>query len=178
MHNIDNARDSLEFLWNNYILLCEHADIDSLSVDDIESHIEYDPSLRHLRISTWCARQGFFMSSWALWEYYSRSLCGNLQKLTEKRKENESTVDWINRTLTNNSKPFISYDWFASANCLRNLFAHCSGHVACNRSEILMKRARIAFPDLDRWKDGYVNITHGHLVELKTKIRYFLKRTA
>ncbi len=64
-------------------------------------------------------------------------------------------------------------------NCLRNLIAHCGARAFGEpRAEKLMERAIAAFPDLEKYQDGYVSIEHCHLAELKTKVDEFIQATA
>ena len=57
-----------------------------------------------------------------------RQLMATNQELTLANKKTrggqESTVDWVGRSLAANSMDFVNQDWFSSANSLRNLIAH------------------------------------------------------
>ena len=102
------------------------------------------------------------------------------QRLPTKKKNtrNESTVKWVGRSLTANNIDFADKDWFVSANSLRNLIAHSGARADGSRAEALLQRSRTAFPDIDTWQDGYVDLTHCHVAELRIKIEDFIRKTA
>lgn len=177
MHTATTAEEALKFLWNNYQTLCKQVDLASMPPDVQDVHIEQNSPMRPFRISAWLARQGYFVSAWSLWEYYSRSLCQDLPR-KEQKTDNESTVDWVARSLTANSKSFTDHTWFASANCVRNLIAHAGGRVDGSRGEGLLDRSRTAFPGIETWQDGYLLLKHEHMVELHIKIKDFVRETA
>ena len=163
-------------MWNNYLTICEKVDLETMPGETLDYHIQHNSPVRPYRISAWLARQGHFIASWALWEYYSRSLCLSLTN-KEKKAGNESTVDWVARSLAANNIDFGDQDWFCSANHLRNLIAHFGTRAAGAKAEKLLERSRGAFPDIDVWKDGYIAITHDHLAELQFKIDDFIRYT-
>lgn len=177
MHTATTATETLEILWNNYLTLGEQVDLEAMPPETLDVHIQENAPVRPFRIATWLARQGYFIAAWALWEYYSRSLC---QSLPNKKQEggNGSTVDWVARSLTANSMDFCDRDWFSSANSLRNLIAHYGARADGSRARRLLERSRTAFPDIETWKDGYVAITHSHLADLQIKIEDFIRGTA
>jgi len=177
MHTATTAHETLEFLWNNYLTLCGQVDLDSMRPDALHVHIEHNSPVRPFRIAAWLARQGYFISAWSLWEYYSRSLCQDLPH-KEQKAGNESTVDWVARSLTANSKSFADTIWFASANCVRNLIAHSGARVDGLRAEQLLQRSRAAFPKIETWQDGYLALEHEHVAELQIKIEDFIRETA
>lgn len=177
MHTAKTAYETLEFLWNNYRELCRQVDLDSMSQETLNIHIENRSPVRPFRIAAWLARQGYFISAWTLWEYYSRSLCQSLPNEKQKRG-NESTVKWVARSLAANTKPFTDAEWFDSANCIRNLIAHSGGRVDGLKGQKLLKRSRTAFANIETWPDGYLALTHEHVAELQNKIEYYIQETA
>lgn len=87
MHTAQTARETLEFLWENYQLLCERVDLGAMPPDVLETHVEQNSPVRPFRIALWLARYGYFISAWTLWECYSRSLCQNLPNKEERAKK-------------------------------------------------------------------------------------------
>jgi hypothetical protein len=177
MHTASTARESLELLWRNYLLLQEQVDPESMTPETLDVHVKQNSLVRPLRIATWLARQGFFIAAWSLWEYYARSLCQSLTN-NDTKARNESTVEWVARSLAANGVPFSDKDWFVSANCLRNLIAHSGARAEGSRGEKLLERCRIAFPDTEVCRDGYIDVTHCHAAELQLKIEEFIRQMA
>jgi hypothetical protein len=177
MHTAATARETLEFLWNNYLTLGERVDLESMPPDVLDSHLKQNSPVRPFRIAAWLARQGYFIAAWSLWEYYSRSLCEGL-RLKEQKANHESTVDWVERSLRVNAKSFTNHAWFASANCVRNLIAHNGCRVEGPRAEKLLERARMAFPDIETWKDGYLALSHSHMADLHLNVEDFIDEAA
>ena len=177
MHTASTAHETLELLWNNYLTLCEQVDLDSMPPDTLAVHVKQNSPERPFRIAAWLARQGYFIAAWSLWEYYARGLCQSLQN-KEKRGDNESTIEWVGRSLAANSVAFIDKEWFVSAICLRNLIAHSGARADGSRAEKLLDRSRTAFPDIQTWQDGYVHITHSDVADLQIKIEDFIHHTA
>lgn len=176
MHTPTTANETLDFLWNNYLTLCEQVDLDSMSPETLDVHIQQKSPVRQFRIAAWLARQGYFIAAWSLWEYYSRALCQRLPN-KEQRARHQSTVDWVARSLTANNVAFTERTWFISANSLRNLIAHSGGRADGSRAKALLERSRLAFPALDTWQDGYLDLTHDHVAELQCKIEDFIRET-
>lgn len=177
MHTAKTAHETLESLWNNYLVLCEKVDLDSMPPEALDICIENKSPQRPFRIAAWLARQGDFISAWSLWEYYSRSLCQFLSH-KEKKLDNESTVEWVARSLAANSKAFTEESWFASANCVRNLIAHSGGRVDGPKGQTLLERSQTAFPKIAAWQDGYLALEHEHVADLHTKIEDYIRQTA
>jgi len=177
MHSAATAKETLEFLWNNYLTLAEQVDLETMRLETLAALVEENSPVRPFRIAAWLARQGYFIAAWSLWEYYSRNLCLNLPN-KKREARNESTVDWVARSLNANAMNFDESDWFSSANSLRNLIAHHALRADGSRAIKLLARSRIAFPDIETWRDGYVDITHAHLAELHIKIEDFLDAMA
>ncbi len=177
MHTAKTADETLEMLWNNYLVLGEQVDFDFMPRETLEVHIERNSQVRPFRIAAWLARQGYFIAAWALWEYYSRTLCRGLTK-KEQRRRHESLVDWVGKSLAANSVDFGDQDWFSSANSLRNLIAHHGARAVDSRAEELLERSRVAFPDIEAYEDGYVKITHSHMADLQIRIEDFIRNTA
>ena len=177
MHTAKTAYETLELLWNNYLVLGEQVDFDFMPRETLEVHIERNSQVRPFRIASWLARQGYFIAAWALWEYYSRTMCQGLMK-KEQRRRYESTVDWVAKSLAANSVDFDGKDWFGSANSLRNLIAHFGARAVDSRAKELLERSRVAFPDIEAYKDGYVAISHSHMADLQIRIENFIRNTA
>jgi hypothetical protein len=171
MHTADTAYESLSLLWNNYLALSEQVDLESMSPETLAVHVTNRTPVRPLRIAAWLARQGFFISAWSLWEYYSRSVC---EGLTHKNKAHTSIVDCIARSLSANSLSFTDRAWFDSARHVRNLIAHCGGRVYGDKCSHSLQRSREAFPTIDTWQDGYLALEHEHVATLKCKIEEFI----
>lgn len=171
------ANETLEILWNNYLILSEQVDLESVPPNVLDVHIQQNSPVRPSRIAVGLGRYGYFISAWSLWECYSRCLCQHLPH-KEQKARNESTVDWVARSLTANAKTFTDQSWFASANCVRNLIAHAGGRVDGPRGQQLLQRSRTAFPDLDTWEDGYLYLEHEDMAELQIKIDDFIRETA
>lgn len=171
------ADETLEFLWNNYLALCEQVDLESMLPETLDLHIESNAPVRPFRIAAWLARQGYFISAWSLWEYYSRSVCDSLPR-KERKRSSESTVDWVARSLSANSESFTDYEWFASANCVRNLIAHSGGRVDGSKGQTSLQRSRRAFPNIETWQDGYLALEHEHVADLQIKIEDYIRETA
>jgi len=177
MHTATTANETLDFLWKNYLTLCEQVDLDVMPPEALDAHIQHNSPVRPFRIAAWLTRQGFFIAAWSLWEYYSRSVCQRLP-IKEKKADKESTVNWVGRSLASNKIDFADKDWFVSANALRNLIAHSGARADGSRAEALLRRSRTAFPDIDTWQDGYVNLTHYHVAKLQIKIENIIRKTA
>lgn len=176
MHTATTANETLEILWNNYLTLCKQVDLDAMPGETLDVHIERNSPVRPFRIAAWVSRQGYFIAAWALWEYYSRSVCESLANKVKKLGD-ESSVDWVRRSLAANSRNFADQEWFSGANRLRNLIAHHGARAVGSRAEKLLEQSRKAFPDIETWKDGYVAITHSHLADLRKKIDDFIRST-
>lgn len=177
MHTAQTAYETLEYLWHNYLTLLEQVDLETMPPDVLDVHIKENAPVRPFRLCAWLARYGYYIAAWTLWEYYSRSLCDTLP-VKEKRRKSESTVDWVARSLATNSIPFADRPWFASANCVRNLIAHGGGRVDGTGAKELFQRSLAAFPQLERWQDGYLDLKHEHLAELQFKIEEFIRNSA
>ena len=177
MHTAKNAYETIELLWNNYRELCKKVDLDSMSDETFNVHRENKSPVRSFRIATWLARQGYFISAWSLWEYYSRNLCQSLPDKIKKRGD-ESNVEWIARSLIANKKTFKDHKWFSSANCVRNIIAHSGGRVDGAKAQAVLKRSRTAFADIETLPDGYLFFTHAHVAELHCRIEDYIRETA
>jgi hypothetical protein len=148
-----------------------------MSYEKLEDLRKQNARVRPFRIEAWFARQGYFIAAWSLWEYYARGLCQRLPN-EEARISKESVVEWVGRSLLANNMRFTDQQWFASANCLRNLIAHNGARVDNSRAKKLLARSRTAFPDIGTWQDDYIDITHSHLADLQDKIDNFVRQTA
>ena len=177
MHTTATAAESLEFLWSNYLTLVGHVDLEAMSSDVLEGHIKSNATVRPFRIATWFAREGGFFSIWSFWEYHARIVCGGLPN-RETKAGNESTVDWVARSLAANGISFGDRDWFNRANVLRNLIAHGGGRITDEAERKKFERCQLAFPSIGTWQDGYIAIEHEHLAELYLKVEDFIRDVA
>jgi len=177
MHTAKTAHESLKFLWNNYVTLSEKVDLNFIPLDNLEELISEGASERPFRIAPWISRQGYYISAWSLWEYYARSLCNSMPERSAKDRS-ESTVGWVGRSLTLNNIVFEDLAWFECGNSLRNLIAHYGARATEPRSKSLLESCKSIFPDIDVWKDGYVNISHSEVADLQVKIEEFIIHTA
>lgn len=174
MHSDATAIETLEFLWRNYLTLIEQVDLESMSREVFDHHVSQNSPVRPFRISAWLARQGQFISTWSLWEYYSRSLCQSLPN-KETKTSNESTVAWVGHSLATNKVTFRDQAWFASANSLRNLIAHNGARADSPKSQAMLVQAGTAFPGIQTWQDGYVCLEHDHVAELHFRVEEFIR---
>jgi hypothetical protein len=177
MISAEFARELVRFLWSNQHVLAEQVDPESMPLDKLDVLVKQNVLVRPFRIATSLARQGYFVSAWSLFEFYAHGLCACLS-VRVKRRSNELSVDWVNRSFLANGKEFRDYGWFAAANCLRNLIAHCCGRVINPRGEGNFKRAQQAFPDLQLYKDDFILFKHEHIAELQVKIEDFIEDTS
>lgn len=176
MHTTALALETLELLWANYLALCERVDLNSMPPDALDIHVKNNSPERPFRIAAWLAHQAFFISAWSLWEYHSRNLCHGLPTKV-RREENESTVNWVARSLVANQMKFSDHAWFASANSIRNLIAHSGANVHNPGGKKLLERLQSAFPGICTWPDGYLALEHSHTAELTTKIDEFIRES-
>ena len=144
--------------------------------DVLDAQIRQNAPVRPFRIATWLARYGFFISAWSLWEYYARSVCEGLP-IKQKQKNGESMVNWVGRSLVANNSSFTAQTWFASANSLRNLVAHYGGRIDRPRAEKMLQQSQAAFPGIEPWQDGYIDIRDADISELEVKIEEFIEET-
>ena len=170
------ALDFLGFLRGNYHRVATQVDVQLMPPELLDEHIKRNSPARPLMAATWFARQGYFISTWSLWEYYSRGFCERLSVKLRKER-NESHVRWLARSLAQNNIPFQRHDWFSGAGALRNLIAHYSCSLAEPRAEKLMEAARAAFPKLDRYADNYAIIELDHVNELAFEVEEFVRDT-
>ena len=172
MHSAKTAYETLDFLWHNYQALANEVDTDAMDSEAL-ARVAKQPR-GPFRIATWLGRQGYFFSAWGLWEYYSGQLCAKLTRKVKKRRR-ESHAGWVKRSLEANDIDFPQSGWFSSAGNLRNLLAHHGGRVTSGpRAESLFRRAHVAFPDIEPYRDGYVFVTPCHVATLQLKIRDFI----
>ncbi len=87
----------------------------------------------------------------------------------------ESTIAWIGRSLELNGFKLEDQEWFESANSLRNLIVHSGTHVTGPRSRGLLDKAKVAFPEIEIWPDGYVRLDSDHPAELKFRVERFIE---
>ena len=177
MHSAKTAYETIELLWNNYLALAEQVDLEAMDHQTRMAHARNKQPVRPFRIATWLARQGYFIAAWGLWEYYSHEVCDSLEN-KDRRHKSESHVQWVSRSLKANGLKFPDSEWFSSANCLRNLIAHCGARVVGQRAEKLFDRGHLAFPSIETCKDGYADITHCQVADLQEKIVDFIEAAA
>jgi hypothetical protein len=177
MHSAKLALETLEYLRHNLHLLRKQVDIQMIPWDKQEELVKKNPPVRPFRRATWLALQGFFMSAWGLWEYYTRCLCEGLP-VREKKKGNESTPDWFSRWLAANDRPCPDLAWFSNANSLRNIMIHSGTRVFDDEGRRRLDRAKGAFPNLHTFQDGYVSLTGDQMSELTVRIEEFIRNTA
>ncbi|MBL8828308.1 MAG: hypothetical protein JNM18_15105 [Planctomycetaceae bacterium] len=177
MHSAQLAHDTLNLLWNNYLTLAETVDPELMPDEKLEQLVKMNAKWRPFRISAWLCQQSYFLSAWTLFEYYARTLCDRLEKQTSKTRM-ESTIAWIGRSMELNRLKFENQEWFESANSLRNLIVHSGTHVTSPRSKGLLDKAKVAFPEIEIWPDGYVRLESDQLSDLRIKIADFIDSTA
>ena len=173
----EQALEFLEFLRANYHRLASQVDVQLMPPDLLDEHIKRKSPARPLMAATWFARQGYFIATWSLWEYYSLGFCEGLGNKVQKGR-NESHVRWVARALAQNNIPFQRKDWFSSASALRNLIAHYSCSLAQPRARRLMETAKAAFPKLDRFADNYAIIEGDYVNELAFVVEQFVRDTS
>jgi hypothetical protein len=176
VHTELTAKETLDFLWSNYLRLIKQVDPQHMGPDAVDELVKENPPVRPFRIASWVTRQGTYISMWSLWEYYARGILEKLPK-KEKKLPSESTVTWVGRALATNGIVFKDRSWFAGGNCLRNLIAHNGCRVDDADDEKTLVRAKSAFPNIKTWKDGYVMMEHEQLAELMIKIEDFIELT-
>lgn len=176
MHNAKTSKETLEFLRDNYLDLAKLVDIEHMPIEQSDQ-ISRQP-YRPFRIRTWLLRQGHFLSVWALWEYYATKLCEQLLHKPPKHK-GDSFITWVRNRLEINGRNFPEFEWFESANCLRNLVVHYGSRVipGDSRANELLTRAQTKFNNLDLWKDGYVELNDDHLCQLRWNVELFIDNT-
>src|SRR5205823_5626137 len=96
--------------------------------------------------SAWLQTQGYYMSLWSLWEYYSGVLAEGMP--IKASKKDKPHVVWVRDTFRANSQTFAEYDWFVGGDALRNLIAHHAARVANKRATGLWGQAKAVFTDL------------------------------
>jgi hypothetical protein len=171
------ALEFLEFQRRNYHLVATQVDLQLMPPELLDKHIKHKTPARPLMAAAWFARQGYFISTWSLWEYCSRRFCDGLSTKVQKQR-NESHVRWVGRALSHNNMPFPKQEWFRGANALRNLIAHYSCSLAEPRAQRLMDDAKAAFPKLERYADNYVIIELDHVNELAFEVEEFVRDTS
>lgn len=176
MHTPATALETLTLLWDNYCDLAEHRDVSFMSGDAIDWHVSNNTPLRPLRVAAGLARQGFISSAWFLWESYAIERYKVLGA-TLRKKNHESTVDWVGLMLDSVGQRFVDREWFRNASSLRNLIAHAGGRVETDRDRLGLEQSKLAFSGIETWKDNYLALEHEHVAELKERIHIFICRT-
>jgi transcriptional regulator with XRE-family HTH domain len=173
--NSAQALQFLDTLWANFRRVGASVDIEQMSHDRREFLIKQNPPARPFIQAAWFSRQGYIISAWSLWEYYSRVFCDGLPKIVA-RDRHQSCVDWVERSLSANSIPFPRRHWFSGGNALRNLIAHYSGRAIDSAGQRHYRNAKkFAFPDLDLFADNYVNIQKDHVSLIHWEIGEFIR---
>jgi transcriptional regulator with XRE-family HTH domain len=175
----ETALKSLEVLWGNFRRLAEQVDLEVMSADRRNQLEDQNPPLGPFLRAAWFARQGFIISAWSLWEYFSRMLCEGQPSLVAK-KPRESCVEWVAKSFTANQIPFPRHDWFSSANALRNLIAHYGGRVTePGALRYFEKAKKVAdFHNLELFRDAHVNIQVEHVSAFQWEIGEFFRDLA
>jgi transcriptional regulator with XRE-family HTH domain len=172
------AHEYLETLWANFHRVAEQVDLELMSPDRRDMLIKQNPPARPFLQAAWFGRQGFIISAWSLWEYYSRVLCEGLTHKMQK-KPRESSVLWVGRSLVANSISFPRQDWFSGANALRNLIAHYSGIVIESGARRHFEKAKMdAFPELELYADNFVMIQSEDVSAFYSEIGEFIREMA
>jgi hypothetical protein len=176
MHTAELTLKTLDSLWSNYLLLGQQVDLDLMPSDRIDELDRQKVPVGPLWLAAWLATHGFFISTWSLWEYHSRSLCNGLPiKVSEKGK---SHVQWVAETFAANGMVFADHSWFVGGNALRNLIAHHGARAVGSDAERWWKKAQPVFPDLPLDPDGYLLIMHDQASTLKCKVDEFIRETS
>ena len=170
-------RETLQLLWNNHHILIDQVDLEVMSQRRLETLTRYGARTRLFQVSAWLARQGFFLTAWSLWEFYSHGICESLTNPVA-RAPHDSCVEWVRKSLAANGEEFPEYDWFVGANSMRNLLAHCCGRVVGREPERLLAKARTAFPNLTIVQGHYISLDHPDVADLQEKIEDFIDATA
>jgi hypothetical protein len=169
------ALQFLGILWSNYHRLAKQVDLDLMPPDARDVHIENQSAMGPFIRAAWFGRQGYIISAWSLWEYYSRAFC---LRLPVKAYDGAgSCVDKVGRALQPNSIFFPQQDWFTGANALRNIIAHYSGLVVGSRARNLFAAAKtVAFPHLELCPDNYVQLQPETASGLQWEIEEFIRQ--
>jgi hypothetical protein len=177
MISADQAREMLHFLTLNHQIVSRNVDLEMMP-DKLEDLAAQNAPVRPFWIATSLARQGFFISAWSLWEFYSHGFC---ESLPVKPNGPGNCVERVRLSLEANGRRFPDHSWFAGAYALRNLITHHFGRVAAARAQEHFARACGAFPDLRLYEVDrcqYVLLEHTHIAELHVRIEDFLDDTA
>jgi transcriptional regulator with XRE-family HTH domain len=169
----------LEALFGNFRRLAEQVDLELMSCDRLDQLAKQNPPIGPFIRAAWFARQGFIISAWSLWEYFSRVFCEGLPN-TVARSPRESCVAWVARSLAANGIAFPAYDWFAAANALRNLIAHFGARVVEPGARRYFEKAKEVadFKNLNLFPDSYVSIEREHVTAFQWEIGEFLRDMA
>jgi hypothetical protein len=157
MHTQELALKTLEHLRHNDHIVGTHVDLDRMPYDRLTEFVKKNVAINPFALSAWLQTQGYYMSLWLLWEYYSRTLC---EGMPIKVTKTGSHVDWVYDTFQANSKTFAEYDWFVGGNGLRNLIAHHATRVVGPRATELWNKAKKVFTNLDLDPQQYVLLSH------------------
>jgi hypothetical protein len=172
MHTQELALKSLEHLQHNDHIVGTHVDLYRMPHDQLTELVKKNVAINPFLLSAWLQTQGYYMSLWLLWEYYSRTLCeGMPKKVTAKSK---SHVEWVRDTFQANSQIFAEYDWFVGGNALRNLIAHHAARVIGPRATALWNQVKAVFTDLGIDPRQYVLLDHNHATTLLWKVENFI----
>jgi hypothetical protein len=174
----EEALEFLEVLWENYHRVAQQVDSELMPPEVLDAHVKQGTLTRPFRIRSWLCRQGYIISAWSLWEYYSRIFCEGLPTRVGNKTRQESCVDWVARSLAANQISFRSRSWFAGANALRNLIAHHSGRAVGPKAKGLLAQAKTAFPDLAIHLDDYLILESEYASAVQFEINDFILHNA
>jgi hypothetical protein len=174
MHTQELALKTLEHLQNNDHIVRTQVDRTLMPCDRLAEMVQKNVPINSLLLATWLQNQGYYMSLWSLWEYYSRNLCEGMP-ITVKKKNNQSHVEWVRDTFHANNQTFAEYDWFVGGNAFRNLIAHYATRVGEPQATKLWHQAKAVFTDLVCDPQQYLLIDHDHTVALLWKVENFIQ---
>jgi hypothetical protein len=173
MHTQELALKVLKHLRYNDHIVGTHVDLHRMPHNRLTELLKKNVAINPFVLSTWLQTQGYYMSLWLLWEYYSRILCEAMPTKVKAMK-GKPHVEWVCDTFRANSETFAEYGWFVGGNALRNLIAHHATRVVSPRSKELWKQAKAVFTDLDLDPQQYVLLDHDHAIALAWKVNNFI----
>src|SRR5262245_39082815 len=87
MHTQELALKTLDHLRSNNHILGSHVDLYRMPHDRLEGLVKARVAADPFLLSAWLEAQGYYMSIWALWEYYSRILSESMPGRSTPRKK-------------------------------------------------------------------------------------------
>ena len=177
MHTRELALKTLELLQQNDQIVGTHVDLGRMPYHRLAKLVKTNVAINPFVLSAWLQTQGYYMSLWSLWEYYSRILCEAMPEKVNATRH-KSHVEWVRDSLLANGQTFAEYDWFVGGNALRNLIAHHATRVMDQRATKLWDQAKAVFTGLDLDPQRYVVLEHHHAIVLLRKVKNFIKDRA